>query len=106
MTCTRSNTVVAVDERSLKVTRRFTVKGEPDGIRVSGDSVLVLTTIGPTVYEMPTGARGKVERRAVVGESGPLFDQANVDLVVAGGRFWASDFQANLLVRTGIAVPG
>ena len=102
VTCTRSNMVVAVDERSLKVTRRVTLKGEPDGIRVAGGSVFVVTTTGPTVYELPGGAHGRFERRAVVGKSGPLFDQANDDLVVAGGRIWASDFQGNLLVRTTI----
>jgi hypothetical protein len=67
--------------------------------------VYVVATTGPTVYELPTGAQGKVERRAVVGKSGPLFDQANDDIVVAGGWIWASDFQGNQVVRTKIAAP-
>jgi sugar lactone lactonase YvrE len=104
VTCTRSDTVVAVDEQRLQVTHKLTVKNEPDGIRVADGHVFVVTTAGPTVYELPSDGAGTVHRLDLLGKGGELFDQANDDLVAAGGLMWVSDYQGNRLFRTGVEV--
>jgi outer membrane protein assembly factor BamB len=106
VTCTRSDRVVAVDEQSLQVTHQLTVKNEPDGIRGADGHVFIVTTGGPTVYELPADGTGQVERRAVLGKGGELFDQANDDLAVAGGVIWVSDYQGNRLVISTVAAAG
>lgn len=105
VTCTRSDTVVGVDEDTLQVSRKLTVKGEPDGIvRSPGGGMLILGTAGPTVYRLPPGKSAKVLRLAVLGKSSALSDQANVELGVADGRVWASDYQGNKLLLTKIKI--
>jgi DNA-binding beta-propeller fold protein YncE len=105
VTCTRSDTVVAVDERTLTVTRKLRIKGEPDGIvRSSDGGMLIVTTTGPAVYEVPQGNGQKVQRLAVLGKRGALLDRANDDLAVADGRVWVSDYQGNRVVLTNVTV--
>jgi sugar lactone lactonase YvrE len=104
VTCTRSDTVVAVDEQRLQVIHKLTVKNEPDGIRIADGHVFVVTTAGPTVYELPADGAGKVQRLVVLGKGGELFDRANDDLVVAGGAVWVSDYQGNKLIKPAVEV--
>ena len=102
VTCTRSDTMVAVDEKTLRVTRKLTLKGEPDGIRVANGFVFVVATTGPTVYTLSADGTGKVEQNVRLGKGGALLDQANDDLSVTDGRVWVSDYQGNRLIRTGV----
>ena len=105
VTCTRSDTVVAVDEQTLRVTRSLTIKGEPDGIvRAPGGGLLVLATTGPTVYQLGPERPLTPLREAVLGHAGALLDQANVELGVVNDRVWASDYQENKLVLTKVEV--
>jgi streptogramin lyase len=90
--CTRSDSVVAVDETTLRVTERLHVAGEPDGERVAGGMLYVVATTGPTVYRLRIGAHPAVESKRVLGQALPLEDRANVELVVTAGRIWVSSF--------------
>jgi sugar lactone lactonase YvrE len=93
--CTRSDRLVAVDEATLRATAQLHVSGEPDGERVVNGHLYVAATVGPTVYEVRTGAHPAVGRQRVLGKALALQDRANVDVVLAAGRIWVSSFGEN-----------
>ena len=93
VTCTTQGVVLAVDEGTLHVTGRLTIGHEPDAIRIYGDRVYVVATLGPTLHEIradPTHPALLSSRK--LGKAFLLHDQANVDVVVDGGRAWVSSF--------------
>jgi hypothetical protein len=67
------------------------VDGEPDAIQFVGSKLYVVTPGGPTIVELnPDAAHPRVVKRTALGDSVPLFDQANVDAAVVDGTWWVS----------------
>jgi streptogramin lyase len=97
VTCTRADEVVAVDANSLAVRQRWAVPGEPDGIRLVDGAVWVAATKGPTLVKIDP-SRSEPERGDVLGAVGPLADQANIDVVAAGGRLCVSSFREDVVI--------
>jgi sugar lactone lactonase YvrE len=102
ITCTPSDKVVAVDTQTLRTTGEVTVPGEPDAIRLVGAGLYVVTTAGPTLVRIDADSkRPKVLSTTRLGDAAPLQDQANVDAVMTGGRWWVSSPSQNkVLVYT------
>lgn len=99
MTCTPDNAVVAVDATTLRVVGRVAVDGEPDAIRLVNGRLFVVTTTGPTIVELATDpSHPVVLHTTALGHAAPLLDQANVDAVMAGGRWWVSSPGENRVV--------
>jgi len=91
VTCTPDNAVVTLSLPSLHPLGRVTVPGEPDAIRADAGRVYVAATTGPTLSELGTDVhRPSVAQHWSLGTDPPLRDQANVDLLVVGTRFWVS----------------
>ncbi|GAB3218437.1 hypothetical protein GCM10027446_35030 [Angustibacter peucedani] len=94
VTCTRTDTVVAVDARSLAVLGRVAVAGEPDGITAAGDRLWVACARGPALVELdPSPSAPGVRSRRELGTGPPLLDRANVDVAVGADTIWVSSVQ-------------
>jgi DNA-binding beta-propeller fold protein YncE len=97
--CTSGDEVIAVDERTLRVLGRTVVANEPDAIRADGSRLFVLSTDGPTLQQLaPNPSSPTVLRARRLADALPLDDRANVDLLIAGARFWASSYGTNEVI--------
>lgn len=97
--CTSSDRVVGVDEKTLHVTARLRVAGEPDGERVVDGTLYVVATTGPTLYQVRIRSNPAIERKRVLGEAFALHDSANVDLALTAGRVWVSSISENKVLN-------
>jgi hypothetical protein len=89
--CTTHEQVEAIDPTTLKVVRRAAVAHHPDAVAVdSDDRILVLGQDGPALTVLDGSGRTVSERS--LGATAPLYDQANVDLAVAGSTVVASSY--------------
>jgi hypothetical protein len=92
--CMTDGTVVALDPLTMRVRRSVPVEGSPDGLTPgSGADLLVSLQDGPALAVLDT-ASGEVER-VFTGEGGPLYDQANNDVLERDGTAFLSDFLGN-----------
>jgi YVTN family beta-propeller protein len=93
VTCTTQGVLLAVDERTLHVTGRLTIRHEPDAVRIYGDRLYVVATLGPTLYEIRADPMHPTLLNShKLGKAFALHDQANVDFVLDGGRALVSSF--------------
>jgi sugar lactone lactonase YvrE len=100
VSCTAGDEVIAVDERTMTVTGRVKVPGEPDGLDATGGHLRVVTTSGPTLYELDADPHApKVTSTTKLGSAAPLQDRANDDLIVTGSTAWVSSFADGAVLR-------
>ena len=90
--CTVSNELVGIDRRTLKQNAQLDLPGSPDAVRAGpGGEVLVALQKGPTLAVVdPAGPT--LVRRERLGQVDQLYDQANIDLLVADGTAWVSSY--------------
>ncbi len=92
--CMTDNTVVGLDPRTLAVTHRYPVDGDPDGIAPGAGTTLVVSLQdGPGLAVLDTADGGL--SRAFTGTSGRLGDKANNDVLERDGAAFLSDFTGN-----------
>jgi DNA-binding beta-propeller fold protein YncE len=92
--CMTDNRVIGLDPRTLAVTRRIHVAGDPDGLAAGpGDDLLVSLQDGPGLATVDRA--GGTVRRQPAGTSGRLYDVANNDVLERDGTAYVSDFTAN-----------
>jgi streptogramin lyase len=100
VTCSVSDELVALGAADLKVTRRIKLDGTPDAITTAPDgSLLVVLQDGPTLVRLDSST-GKELSRVRLGNQKQLYDQANVDVVVAGDDAWVTSFADRRVFRT------
>jgi hypothetical protein len=91
VTCTAADEVATVDPTTLKPLGHISVPGEPDAIVARGNTTYVAATDGPRLVTMTTASGAPtVTGNRKLGTDLPLDDQANVDLLVLGDRFYVS----------------
>jgi DNA-binding beta-propeller fold protein YncE len=92
--CMTDGAVVELDPATLRVRGRIPVEGDPDGLAPGpGADLLVSLQQGPGLAVLDT-ATGQVER-ALTATSGPLYDQANNDVLERDGTAFVSNFLGN-----------
>jgi YVTN family beta-propeller protein len=91
VTCTSSDQVVTVEPDTLATYAHIPVAGEPDAIAIDGGQVYIVATDGPSLVQLPeTPKQPRQPTRRSLGSDLPLNDQANVDLLIIGTKFWVS----------------
>jgi streptogramin lyase len=101
--CTTAEEVVSLSPRTLEVVTRTALDKEPDAVAVDRRGrVLVASQDGP-VLSLLDPSDGRVSTRMTLGRSGPLGDQANVDLVVVGEHAVVSSYREGGVHR--VALP-
>ena len=99
VTCTTEGKVLALDPETLRVKGQVRIADEPDAIRLADGRLLVVRTNGPDVVELTTDpVHPAVVGVTPLGHAAQLFDQANVDLVIADGSWWVSSPGENQVI--------
>ncbi|MEZ5095252.1 MAG: helix-turn-helix domain-containing protein [Nocardioides sp.] len=98
VTCLFDNAVVGLDADTLREQQRVKIAGVPDAIERVGDLLVVAAEDGPTVSVLDASTGQLVSSRRLA-DTPPLYDQANIDVVVAGEQVWVSDNAADALWR-------
>lgn len=90
--CTTEEVLVGVDMTTLKPTSRLSMPGAPDAVTTAEDGrLLVALQTGPTLAVVdPQGS--SVVHQHTLGDVDQLYDQANVDVVLAEGVVWVSSY--------------
>jgi streptogramin lyase len=98
--CTTGNRVLVLEAGNLDVVDRLHGPEAPDPVALAPDgTVLVVSQSGPTVVSINPTTREPI-RRLRLGDADQLYDQANIDAVVADGLVWVSSFNDDTVLRT------
>lgn len=95
--CTSEDAVVALDPESVDVEHRVDVAGQPDSVVATDDgSLLVVAEEGPTLVRIEP-ASASVAGSLPLSDKQPLFDEANLDIALAGDQAWVSSYVADVV---------
>jgi streptogramin lyase len=97
--CTTGNGVVVLGSETLEMVDRLHGPEAPDPVTLAPDgTVLAVSQAGPTVVSIDPATREPLGRLEL-GGADQLYDQANIDAVVAGDRVWVSSFNHDVVLR-------
>jgi len=105
--CTPDDLVVGLDPATLRLREEVEVAGQPDSVAVDVDgSLLVVTSEGPTLARIDPDEAAVVGTLALSDEL-PLYDEANLDVALAGGQAWVTSYVADRVHHVPVTdVPG
>jgi hypothetical protein len=100
--CTTEEVLVGVDTVTLELTSRLALPGAPDAVAAGADGqLLVALQTGPALAVIDPRDPAVLHQHTL-GEVGQLYDQANVDVLVADGQAWVSSYRESGVYRVSL----
>lgn len=90
--CTRSSELIGIAADVLTVVERIEVAGNPDALGVGADGTVVVALQEGPALRLLDAPSAELGAALTLSDKPQLFDQANIDVLVADDRVWLTSY--------------